>query len=547
MTEKIIWQNQKVNNEENKIEHLNPVANIKEMVKLYNEHSFIERPTETFKILKKRIEGSVVEKENADVLLSLLMQRLVWADPDKVGKTESSSDLRLEVWEYPVYEIKAQWWMHRETRSPIITPELMDLFLDAIVPPHIENNLVNIKTERRTDIDEDFSASLNVNVNFDYIEAKNEPKEDKWTHNSLYSSKPQFLIENDWSALTTLSRYRVNLTKVMWHPLLVIRKIDAEIPDFFKLWLNSRFLQFITYDRGLVLVTGPTWSWKSTTLAAIINEINKNYRKHIITLENPVEFVHKNNKSFFTQRDIPSDSFSFERAQKSALRQWPDIILFWEMRDPETISWALEMAETWHLVFWTLHTFNAAKTIDRLIGSYPIEWQQQIANQLSTAFLGCIAQTLIKTVDWGITALNEMVITSDSIKWAIAENDSKKITQIADSNPVDHLSMVNHALQLIKEWKVSQNAVFWKIYRESKEFYTELKMKLETARIYDPENDDYTPSAIKRREEEEILRLEQLNNKQKEEEKNISETGKIEKQLNEQEKNNWENKSWLII
>ena len=514
-----------------------PVWNKKGMLKIFNENPTIKKPSYIFNILKNRAETSVLDKANSDVLLSLLMQRLVWADPDKSWKNDWASDLRIQVNEQPVYTIKAQGWLMREERAPIITSDIMNNFLDLLVPWYIWEAMAKKAAEGATDIDEDFSATLNVNVNFSYKEAVEE--KDIEAIESLWLTKPQFLVENQSYPFKTLSRYRVNLSKAQGYPLLVIRKIDSEIPDFFQLWLNYKFLQFISLDRGLVLVTWPTGSWKSTTLAAMINEINKNYRKHIITLENPVEFVHENKKSFFTQRDIPSDSSSFAAWMKSALRQWPDIILFWEMRDPETINWALEAAETGHLVFWTLHTFNAAKTIDRIIGSFPIEWQDQVATQLSTAFAWCISQTLVKTKDKWITALNEMVVATSPIKQAIAKKQSNKIKQSLESDPITHLTMVNHAVELIKANKVDQNEIFWKLYKEDYDAYKELVEKLQTLKIYESDNDQFTPSAIKAKQEEEIEKIKRANNIIDEKEKSkqskawLTESWKVEVDMNE--------------
>lgn len=169
-----------------------------------------------------------------------------------------------------------------------------------------------------------------------------------------------------------------------------------------RLWYfrtSRSFKNFAEKHKGLVLVTGPTGSGKSTTLASLINIINENQQRHIITLEDPIEYVHDHKQSLVNQREIGQDTESFNSALRAILRQDPDVILVGEMRDPETISIALTAAETGHLVFSTLHTVGAAKTIDRIVDMFPSEQQQQVRTQLSTVCEGVVSQQLIKTID----------------------------------------------------------------------------------------------------------------------------------------------------
>jgi twitching motility protein PilT len=187
------------------------------------------------------------------------------------------------------------------------------------------------------------------------------------------------------------------------------------------------FKKLIRHEKGLVLVTGPTGSGKSTTLAAMIKEINDNFRKHIITIEDPIEFVHQHNKCLISQREINRDTKSFLRALRASLREDPDVILIGEMRDRETIGAAITAAETGHLVFATLHTNSASQTINRIVNVFPAEEQDQIRTQLSMAILAVISQSLLPKIGGGRIAAHEIMINNPAIANLIREN---KIAQI---------------------------------------------------------------------------------------------------------------------
>lgn len=202
--------------------------------------------------------------------------------------------------------------------------------------------------------------------------------------------------ESDFSySIPSGTRFRVNAYKQRGHFGLAIRIIVATIPSAEALGLPPIFKQLAQKHKGLVLVTGPTGSGKSTTLASLIDYINTTRSCHIITLEDPIEYVHKNKKSIVNQREVGSDTESFAHALRAALRQDPDVILVGEMRDPETIDIALTAAETGHLVFSTLHTVSAPKTVDRIIGSFSADRQEQVRTQLSGVFEAIIAQQLL--------------------------------------------------------------------------------------------------------------------------------------------------------
>jgi len=224
------------------------------------------------------------------------------------------------------------------------------------------------------------------------------------------------------------NRYRLNIYRQRGVPAMAIRLLRKEIPTLHELKLPEVLSQLALLPRGLVLVTGPTGSGKSTTLAAMIDHINRNRSVHILTLEDPVEYVHARKKSMIHQREIHADVTDFASALRSALREDPDVILVGEMRDHETISLALTAAETGHLVLSTLHTTGAASTIDRIIDVFPPHQQGQIRTQLASSLQGVISQDLIP-LDGGLgrIAAHEIMIMTDAIGNLIREN---KIVQI---------------------------------------------------------------------------------------------------------------------
>ena len=222
-------------------------------------------------------------------------------------------------------------------------------------------------------------------------------------------------------------RFRVNIYKQRNSTALAIRVISLDMPTLDSLGYPETLKDICNLKRGLVLVTGPTGSGKSTTLAALINEINNNRESHIITIEDPIEFLHKHNKSIVNQREIGKDTLSYERALKAALREDPDVILIGEMRDLETISTAITAAETGHLVFSTLHTIGAAKTIDRIVDVFPPHQQEQIKIQLASVLQTIISQQLVETVDGDRTAALEIMVATPAIKNLIREGKTHQI------------------------------------------------------------------------------------------------------------------------
>lgn len=229
-------------------------------------------------------------------------------------------------------------------------------------------------------------------------------------------------------AFAGIGRYRVNVFKQRGAIALALRTITDEIPDPEKLGVPKSIVDLYQRKRGLVLVTGPTGSGKSTTLASIINKVNENRDAHIITLEEPIEYAHHHKMSMVNQREIGQDVDSFAGSLRAALREDPDVILVGEMRDFETINAAVTAAETGHLVFSTLHTTGAAETIDRIIDVYPPHSQGQIRSQLANSVVGIISQTLVPTADGkGRCAALEILAATDAIRSMIREG---KIFQV---------------------------------------------------------------------------------------------------------------------
>ncbi len=224
------------------------------------------------------------------------------------------------------------------------------------------------------------------------------------------------------------SRFRVNAFNNRQGAAAVFRTIPSKIPSMDEIDLPMVMRRFTELEKGIVLVVGPTGSGKSTTLAAMVNNINENMSKHILTIEDPVEFFHTSKKSLINHREVGNDTFSFKKALRSALREDPDVIMVGEMRDYETISLALTAAETGHLVFATLHSNSAAKTINRIIDVFPSGDKEMVKAMLSTSLQGVVAQTLLKRADGsGRVAAFEILVGTNAVRNLIREN---KISQL---------------------------------------------------------------------------------------------------------------------
>jgi len=255
----------------------------------------------------------------------------------------------------------------------------------------------------------------------------------------------------------------------------VFRVIPIDIPSMHDLGLPKIIESFCVLKRGLVLVTGPTGSGKSTTLASIINQINKDSRKHIITIEDPIEFVYKDINSLVNQRAIGQDAVDFKSALRAALREDPDVILIGEMRDMETVEIAMHAAETGHLVLSTLHTVDAKDTINRIIGMFPGNEQNKIRMSLAATLQGVLSQRLIKTVDNKRTAAIEILVKNARIESLIADGRDSEITDaLADGKEVYGMQSFDQALlDLYTKGVISEEAAF-----ENASNAADLRMKL---------------------------------------------------------------------
>jgi twitching motility protein PilT len=329
----------------------------------------------------------------------------------------SSSDLHLRVGEPPVFRTHGE--MKRQGTPPLTTEQL-ELMLLAVMP---ERN----RGEWKETGDSDFAYEI-----------------------------------------AGLARFRVNAARDRKGPIAVFRVIPAKVVSVEQLGISKEVQQLCYLTKGLVLVTGPTGSGKSTTLCALIDLINRTRTDHIITIEDPIEFVHESKKCVITQRQVGVHTESFRRALRSALREDPDIVLVGEMRDLETIAVAIETAETGHLVFGTLHTTTAASTVDRIIDQFPADRQSQIRVMLSESLKGVIAQTLCKKVSGGRVAAREILLTTPAVSNLIREGKTFQIPSIIQtSKQLGMLTLNDALLELVEKKEISPDEAYVKSVEKS--------------------------------------------------------------------------------
>jgi twitching motility protein PilT len=275
-----------------------------------------------------------------------------------------------------------------------------------------------------------------------------------------------------------VARFRVNVFKDRFGMGAVFRQIPMEIVTAEKLGLSKEVLDLCFLSKGLVLVTGPTGSGKSTTLCALVDYINRNRKDHIITIEDPIEFVHAKKKCLINQREVHIHTKSFTNALRAALREDPDIVLVGEMRDLETISIAIETAETGHLVFGTLHTSTAASTVDRIIDQFPADRQAQIRTMLAGSLKGVVAQTLCKKADGkGRVAAMEVLFVTSAVSNLIREGKIFQIPSVIQTSKNQGMILLNDALfKLVVDGKVSPEEAYLKAIDKSN-FTAQLKSK----------------------------------------------------------------------
>lgn len=243
-----------------------------------------------------------------------------------------------------------------------------------------------------------------------------------------------------------MARVRINIFVSLYGPGMVMRLIPLKILTLEQLGLPPVLQDLCHYHKGLILVTGPTGSGKSTTLAAMIDYINAEMPKHIISIEDPIEFVHQSRKAMIRQREVGIHTHKFDNALKASLREDPDIILIGEMRDRETINTALKASQTGHLVFGTLHTNSAVKTIERVLGLYNPDEQEPMRMQLAESLVAVISQSLVRTTDGKRAAIHEIMINTDAIKDYILRGSVEEIEAIIPQSTYDGMCTMNQCL-----------------------------------------------------------------------------------------------------
>jgi len=324
----------------------------------------------------------------------------------------SSSDLHLRVGEPPVFRTHGE--MKRQS-TPALSPEQLELMLLAVMP---ERN----RSQWKETGDSDFAYEI-----------------------------------------AGLARFRVNAARDRKGPMAVFRVIPAQVVTVEQLNISKEVQQLCYLTKGLVLVTGPTGSGKSTTLCSLIDLINRTRSDHIITIEDPIEFVHESKKCIITQRQVGVHTQGFRAALRAALREDPDIVLVGEMRDLETIAIAIETAETGHLVFGTLHTTTAASTVDRIIDQFPADRQSQIRVMLSESLRGVISQTLCKKTGGGRVAAREILLTTPAISNLIREAKTFQIPSIMQTSKQLGMVTLNDALlELVEKREISPDEAYMK-------------------------------------------------------------------------------------
>lgn len=279
--------------------------------------------------------------------------------------------------------------------------------------------------------------------------------------NSILDEDQQQILSKDKEfdfsfAFGNLGRFRVNAFHERGNIAAALRLIPNKIQSVAELGMPPVVMNFADYPRGLVLVTGPTGSGKSTTLAALIDKVNTEKAHHIITIEDPIEFTHKSKRSVVVQREVHYDTYSFSAALRSSLRQDPDVVLIGEMRDLETISAAITIAETGHLVFGTLHTNSAAQSIDRMIDVFPPHQQPQIRAQLSNILMGVCSQRLVPSIGGGRVVAAEILVANSAVRNVIREGKSHQLDAIIQTGADQGMQTMDRTLvNLVQSGKVT--------------------------------------------------------------------------------------------
>lgn len=400
-----------------------------------NEREFQMLRTEYETVFGK---GSVINYKDTEIFVSEKSDELIFAlaDDSQITGAFAKPDLAPPVKkEEPVPEKPKPVVKKVEFRIDDILRDMVDrgssdLHLSSECPPYMRIDGDMVILEEYGSLKEDLLwkelRGITPQINIDEFEKDN---------------------DTDYAySLKGVARFRANLFMDNRGVGAVFRQIPEEILTVDQLGVPEAVVKMCGIPKGLILVTGPTGSGKSTTLAALIDNINKTQKKHIITIEDPVEFVHQNQQSLINQREISTHTHSFKRALRAALREDPDVILVGEMRDLETIAIAIEMAVTGHLVFGTLHTSTAMGTVDRIIDQFPADEQPQIRTMLADSLKGVVSQTLLKKKKGGRVGAYEVMISTPAVANLIREGKTFQIATLMQTGKAQGMQMINSVL-----------------------------------------------------------------------------------------------------
>lgn len=343
---------------------------------------------------------------------------------------KGASDLHLRVGEYPFVRINGE--LLRLQDAPLISGEIL---------AHLIKQLIN--EEQLSILEQQGAIDLAVELSGYEVHAA---MDSQLSQSALLSSP----IKGSSGNSTGPARLRANIFKHTAGFGAVFRHIPAEAPSLNKLRLPAILKEICNLKDGLVLITGPTGSGKTTTLAAIIDEINEHRSAHIVTIEDPIEFIHKSKRSLVTQREIGLQVPNFSAALRAALREDPDIILVGEMRDQETMQLALTAAETGHLVLSTLHTSSAARTVDRIIDSFPAAQQTQVRSMLAESLSAVVAQRLVNKRDGGRVAVLEIMLATSAVRNLIREAKTHQLATVIQTSVSAGMQTMEMHLQELK-------------------------------------------------------------------------------------------------
>ena len=300
----------------------------------------------------------------------------------------------------------------------------------------------------------------------------------------LMSKEDEVIYEKELSCDIGYSihgrRFRINISRQRWHKMIVARLLEEKVPTIDELWLPQILKFLVKKTSWIVFLAWPTWSWKSTTLAAMIEEINMTRSAHIITVEDPIEYIFEPKKAIFEQKQLGKDVTSFASAMKYAMRQRPDVILFWETRDPESLRYAVMLAETWHLVLTTIHSRSAEQTLNKIISMFPVDEQPTIKNQLWENLAAIVIQKLLKTSDgkWMIPA-HEVLLNNPAVENTIRENKLNQLKNVMYTYRSSGMLLLEDDLvRLVLEWKITvEMALFYANDRDALKRELEQKSK----------------------------------------------------------------------